>query len=703
MARSAKPAARADDAAIEALSIAVLKGIGPKLEQKLTDLGLRTVQDVVFHLPHRYQDRTRLTPLGALRPGTEALVAARVELADVVHRGRRALVCRLADGTGRLHLRFFHFNAAQQEQLARGRLLRCFGQVRYGPAGLEMAHPEYAALPDDAVPEPEAHLTPVYPATAGVYSGTLRKIAHQALDRYGDRLIELLPDEVLTSLKLPTLVQALARVHRPPPGADTEALLSGRDPAQQRLAFEELLAYYLSLKRVRERLRAGRAPALVGDGVLAARLRARLPFALTRAQQRVLADIARDLAQPQPMQRLVQGDVGSGKTIVAAAAALIAVEAGYQAGFMAPTELLAEQHLKNLTDWLAPLGVHVVGITGRVTGRARTHALQAIGDGSAAVVVGTHALFQDEVAFAALGLIVVDEQHRFGVQQRLALRAKGERSGAIPHQLIMSATPIPRTLAQSLYADLDVSVIDELPAGRQPIDTVAVPASRRAEVVARVHQACGAGRQAYWVCPLIEASDTLDLETATQTAPALTEALPDLTVALIHGRARPAEKERTMAAFQRGEVHVLVATTVIEVGVDVPNASLMIIENAERLGLSQLHQLRGRVGRGAVQSSCVLLYQAPLSEIARQRLATLRATNDGFEIAQRDLEMRGPGELLGTRQTGEAAFHIADIVRDRALLPRVQHAAERLLTGYPDRVEPIIRRWLRQRDDYGAV
>ena len=688
---------------VAATPVTALKGVAERLAQKLAPLGLRTVQDVLFHLPLRYQDRTRLTPLGALAPGQEALVAARVELSDVVFRGRRALVCRLGDGTGRLHLRFFHFGTTQQQQLARGRLVRCFGQVRFGPAGLEMAHPEYTVLADDATPEPEAHLTPVYPATAGVYQGTLRKLAHQALDRYSQYLTELLPDDVLAELQLPSLRDALERVHRPPPGSDVDALLSGRDPAQQRLSFEELLAYYLSLKRVRERLRAERAPVFGARGELVDKLLARLPFALTGAQRRVLDEIARDLTQPQPMQRLVQGDVGSGKTIVAAAAALLAVESGFQAAFMAPTELLAEQHLKNLSDWLAPLDLDVVGLSSRVTGRARTQVLQATASGSAAVVVGTHALFQDDVAFARLGLIVVDEQHRFGVQQRLALRAKGEHTGVVPHQLIMSATPIPRTLAQSVYADLDVSVIDELPAGRQPIDTVAVPATRRAEVVARVHQACVAGRQAYWVCPLIEESDTLDLETATRTVQQLAEALPDLKVSLVHGRLRPAEKERTMAAFKRGEVQLLVATTVIEVGVDVPNASLMIIENAERLGLSQLHQLRGRVGRGAVQSSCVLLYQAPLTEVARERLAALRASNDGFEIAQRDLEMRGPGELLGTRQTGEAAFHIADIVRDRALLPRVQHTAERLLAQHPERVERVIRRWMGAREEYGAV
>ena len=678
------------------------KGVGPRVAERLRALGLLTVQDLLFHLPLRYEDRTRLTPLGALRPGQEALVAGTIEVTDVLYRRRRSLICRIADGSGHLHLRFFHFTNAQREQLARGRRLRCYGAVRFGPLGLEMAHPEYTLLADGAAPHAEEHLTPVYPATAGVSQTLLRRLVGEAIDRHLDHVVEWLPDAALAELRLPSLREALALVHRPPPGTDVDALLSGRAPAQQRLAFEELLAHYLSLKRVRAGIRAQTAPALAG-GALVERLRARLPFTLTGAQERVLREIAADMALPQPMQRLVQGDVGSGKTIVAACAALIAVESGYQAAFMAPTELLAEQHAKNLTEWLDPLGVGVTFLAGRLNAAARTRALIDIAEGRAGIVVGTHALFQDEVRFARLGLVVVDEQHRFGVQQRLRLRAKGGANGITPHQLIMSATPIPRTLAQSVYADLDVSVIDERPAGRQPIETVVVSAARRPEVVSRVRQACLNGRQAYWVCPLIEESEALDLETATETARALGEALPELKVALVHGRMKSAEKERIMAAFKRGEVHVLVATTVIEVGVDVPNASLMIIENAERLGLSQLHQLRGRVGRGAAQSSCVLLYQPPLSDMARERLAVLRATNDGFEIAARDLEMRGPGELLGTRQTGEAAFHIADIVRDRALLPRVQSIAALLLDRYPERVDPIVRRWLGWREEYGSV
>ncbi|MDH5513494.1 MAG: ATP-dependent DNA helicase RecG, partial [Gammaproteobacteria bacterium] len=470
-----------------------------------------------------------------------------------------------------------------------------------------------------------------------------------------------------------------------------------------RLSFEELLAHHLSLKQLRARVQTEQAPAITGTGKLINRLLAGLPFSLTPAQQRVLDEILHDLRLKHPMQRLVQGDVGSGKTVVAACAGLGAIESGLQVAVMAPTELLADQHLRNFSGWLEPLGISVVGLSGKLNGRARQHALENIGSGKAAIVVGTQALFQEGVEFADLGLIVVDEQHRFGVHQRLALREKGRRGEHRPHQLIMTATPIPRTLAQSLYADLDVSVIDELPPGRKPVETVALPSARRADVVSRIREACAAGRQVYWVCPLIEESETLELETATDTEQALREALPDLRIALIHGRLKPAEKEKIMAAFKRGEVQLLVATTVIEVGVDVPNASLMVVENAERLGLSQLHQLRGRIGRGSAESHCVLLYQPPLSEMARARLAAMRETSDGFEIARRDLEMRGPGEMLGTRQAGMPQFHIADLLRDRTLLPRVQSVAEQVLKQYPDRVEPIVRRWLGSAGEYGRV
>ena len=688
---------------IASLPVTALKGVGPKLADKLKRLGLQTVQDVLFHLPLRYQDRTRLLPIGSLRPGIEAAVEGEIELADVVFRGRRSLICRVSDGTGHLHLRFFYFNAIQQQNLARGRRLRLFGEVRFGPVGLEMIHPEYE-FTDGAQPtKAEENLTPVYPATTGVHQLSLRKLARQALEQYLEKIEERLPPAVLQELQLPTLTQALALVHQPPPHTPVELLAEGKHPAVLRLSFEELLAHHLSLKRLRARMQTEQAPPIVGTGELMKQLLTRLPFQLTRAQQRVLDEILHDLRQGHPMQRLVQGDVGSGKTIVAACASLGAIESGLQVAVMAPTELLADQHLRNFSGWLEPLGVSVVGLSGKLNGRARQGALEKIGSGRAAIAIGTQALFQEGVEFADLGLIVVDEQHRFGVHQRLALREKGRRGERRPHQLIMTATPIPRTLAQSLYADLDVSVIDELPPGRKPVETVAIPSARRADVVSRIRDACSAGRQAYWVCPLIEESETLELETATDTAEALREALPELRIALIHGRMKPPEKEKIMASFKRGDVHLLVATTVIEVGVDVPNASLMVIENAERLGLSQLHQLRGRIGRGAVESHCVLLYQPPLSEMARARLAAVRETSDGFEIARRDLEMRGPGEMLGTRQAGMPQFHIADLLRDRALLPRVQSVAEQVLQEYPERVDPIVRRWLGRAEEYGSV
>jgi len=689
---------------VATLPITTLKGVGPKLKDKLEQrLGWRTVQDALFHLPFRYQDRTRLTPLGSLRPGQEALVSGKVELTDVVFRGRRSLLCRVSDGTGHLTLRFFHFSGAQQQNLERGRSLRIFGEVRLGAAGLEMIHPEYEVLGEAVMPQAESSLTPFYPVTEGVHQLSVRKLVTQALDQYLTRLPELLPNELLVELKLPTLQEALLYVHRPPPKADVAELEQGRHPAQRRLVFEELLAHHLSLKHLRARLQAQQAPPLQGNGKLAQALLDALPFALTAAQQKVLHEIRADLARPHPMQRLVQGDVGSGKTIVAALAALAAVEDGFQVAIMAPTELLAEQHWRNFNHWLQPLGIEVAWLSGKLNARNRRNMLELISSGRAPVAVGTHALFQDEVEFAKLGLVVVDEQHRFGVHQRLLLREKGRKNGRVPHQLIMTATPIPRTLAQAFYADLDVSVIDELPPGRKPVETVVLPDTRRAEVVARVQAACREGRQTYWVCPLIEESDLLQAEAATETAAALTVALPELRVALIHGRMKPAEKEAVMRAFKEGQTQLLVATTVIEVGVDVPNASLMIVENAERLGLSQLHQLRGRVGRGAAQSSCVLLYHAPLSENARARLSILRETNDGFEISRRDLEMRGPGEVLGTRQTGEQAFHIADLVRDQAMLPHIEHAARLLQEKYPQHVSPLIRRWLGLREHYGEV
>jgi ATP-dependent DNA helicase RecG len=683
-----------------------LKRVGPKVAERLGRLGIHTVQDLLFHLPLRYQDRTRIQPIGSLRHGDQAVIEGEVELSQIKFGRRRSLLVSLADGTGGLVLRFFHFSGAQQQGLMRGSRLRCFGEVRNGPNSLEMVHPEYRRIEPDQPLEVAEHLTPIYPTTEGVHQLTLRGLSDQALEWLGrepDTLQEWLPPELLQRFRLPDLAAALRYLHRPPPDAPQQQLLAGSHPAQQRLTFEELLAHQISLRELRERQRRSRAPKLTDGGQLRARLLQGLPFRLTDAQQRVVGEIERDLVQTLPMQRLVQGDVGSGKTIVGALAALQAVEAGRQVAMMAPTELLAEQHLRNFAQWLEPLEIELAWLTGRMKGKPREQVLARVADGSAQVVVGTHALFQDDVVFAQLGLVIIDEQHRFGVHQRLALREKGRSSHYAPHQLIMTATPIPRTLAMTAYADLDLSVIDQLPPGRKPVTTVAIPDTRRAEVVERVRAACADRRQVYWVCTLIEESEALQCQAAEDTAQLLAEALPELRVGLVHGRVKAEDKERVMGRFKTGELDLLVATTVIEVGVDVPHASLMIIENPERLGLAQLHQLRGRVGRGSAESHCVLMYHPPLTQNARQRLAILRETNDGFQIAKKDLEMRGPGEVLGTRQTGEMQLRIADLVRDQALLDDVRVAAELLLHRYPDNAAALVRRWIGQRADYGKV
>jgi ATP-dependent DNA helicase RecG len=699
---AAAPASSGD---AELAPVTALKGVGAALADKLKKLGIDTVQDLLFLLPLRYEDRTQIVPIGSLRAGARAVVEGEVQLAEVAFRRRRQLLVRIADGSGFLTLRFFYFSAAQQAQLQRGVRLRCFGEARKGTLGLEIVHPEYRRADGSDAQRTDDSLTPVYPATEGVQQGRLRiltALALAELERSSVR--DWLPAELLADLGLPPLGSALIYVHRPPPGADLAPLAAGRHPAQRRLAFEELLAHQLSLRQLRESIRAEAAWALPPSRSLAPRLRAALNFALTGAQERVLAEIARDLGAPSPMLRLVQGDVGSGKTVVAALAALAAVEAGFQVALMAPTELLAEQHWQNFERWLRPLGLPVALLSGKLTGRARQSALAAIRAGAEVpVVVGTHALFQEGVRFARLALVIVDEQHRFGVHQRMALREKGASEGRVPHQLIMTATPIPRTLAMTAYADLDVSVIDELPPGRTPIKTVVLPESRRDEVVARIATACGDGRQAYWVCPLIEESEELEYQAAEATHAALTGALPALRIGLAHGRLTPKRKEAVMAAFKRGELDLLVATTVIEVGVDVPNASLMVVENAERMGLAQLHQLRGRVGRGTAASSCLLLYRAPLSPLARERLDVMRSTNDGFEVSRRDLELRGPGELLGTRQTGLMQMKVAELTRDADLLPRVQRAAEVMLARHPDNIAPLLRRWIGARDRYGKV
>ncbi|MGV8923027.1 MAG: ATP-dependent DNA helicase RecG [Thermomonas sp.] len=678
-----------------ATSITTLTGVGPVLAEKLAARGLLTLQDLWLHLPRQYEDRTALVPIRELQPGIAVQVEGRVEAVERGFRYRPMLRVALGDDSrATLVLRFFHFRAQQVSQFSPGVRVRAYGTPRPGQNGLEMVHPSYRILGDGEHALGDA-LDPVYPDIEGIGPANLRRLIGLALEYLPDAAgLELLPAGVLAQLRLPGLRDALLTLHRPPADADVAALQSGLHPAQRRLALEELLAHQLSLRRQRIALQEQGARALACKGRLVGRLRKQLPFKLTAAQQRVYGQVRDDLAKPRPMLRLVQGDVGSGKTVVAAMAALLAVEEGRQAALMAPTELLAEQHLGNLRTWLEPLGVRVCWLAGKVTGKARAAVLAEVASGAAQLVVGTHALMQGGVEFHDLALAIVDEQHRFGVHQRLALRDKGREGNGLPHQLVMTATPIPRTLAMSAYADLDVSAIDELPPGRTPVTTIALAAERRPELVERIRAACAEGRQAYWVCTLIDDSDEVVAQAAQSTFEALQLALPELRIGMVHGRQKAGEKQATMRGFKQNELDLLVATTVIEVGVDVPNASLMVIENAERLGLAQLHQLRGRVGRGSAASSCVLLYQSPLSAMARERLDTLRRTNDGFEIAEKDLQLRGPGELLGTRQTGLANFRLADLVRDADLLPQVHALAERLLLESPAIAERIVMRWV---------
>ena len=677
--------------------VATLPGVGPALAALLHRLGLERVQDLWFHLPLRYEDRTRVTAIADLRPGQGAQVVGVVEAVERGFRYRPQLKVAIGDDSRQgLQLRFFHFNRAQAEQLVPGARLLCFGEVRQAAQGLEMVHPQYRRLGAGEAVVVEDRLSPVYPTTEGLGQKRLAGVVAKALALLPpEAALELIPRELCVAHGLASLREALLTVHRPAPDARLDLLLHGRHPAQQRLAFEELLTQHLSLKRMRAAVRRRRSPKLAGAGPLRRGLIESLPFALTAAQRRVDEEVRRDLAEAKPMLRLVQGDVGSGKTVVAALAALAAVESGYQVALMAPTELLAEQHLRNFRHWLAPLGVEVEWLAGKQQGKARQAALRRVA-GGVPVTVGTHALMQEGVDFPRLGLVIVDEQHRFGVQQRLALHDKGadHARGEVPHQLVLTATPIPRTLAMSAYADLDVSAIDELPPGRTPVQTVAVSNARRAEVIERIRAACAEGRQAYWVCTLIEESEQLRAQAAEVAHAELSAALVGCKVGLIHGRLKPKDKQAVMDGFKAGELAVLVATTVIEVGVDVPNASLMVIENSERLGLAQLHQLRGRVGRGAVASNCVLLYQPPLGQLARERLAVMRETSDGFRIAEKDLELRGPGEVLGTRQTGLLSFRIADLVRDAHLLPAVQQVGERLLAAHPHEADRLIARWI---------
>lgn len=685
---------------LSAVPLTSLSGIGAKVAEKLEKIGLSTVQDLLFHLPLRYEDRTRVWPMVKLHAGLFAAVQGKVISCDTLFGKRKMLTVKISDGKGFVTLRFFNFNAGMKNNFSEGRLVHAYGEIKRGHAGLEVVHPDYQFFSPTQPADTEQTLTPVYPTTEGLRQTTLRNITDQALALLDKSAVtELLPDGLYN--KQTTLPQALHTIHRPEPTIDLSLFDEGRHPAQQRLIIEELLAQNLSMLAVRSKGQKDNAFSLHPMNDLKDRLLAQLPFSPTNAQKRVVSEIEADLEKPHPMMRLVQGDVGSGKTLVAAMAAVRAIEHGYQVALMAPTELLAEQHAINFAQWLEPMDIQVGWLAGKLTGKTKEKELGKIASGEAKMVVGTHALFQEHVHFHNLALVIIDEQHRFGVHQRLELREKGAKQGAYPHQLIMTATPIPRTLAMTAYADLETSVIDELPPGRTPIQTIAIPDTRRKDIVDRVRSAClNEGRQAYWVCTLIDESEVLEAQAAADTAEELKLQLPELKIGLVHGRMKSAEKQAIMQQFKAGELQLLVATTVIEVGVDVPNSSLMIIENPERLGLAQLHQLRGRVGRGSVASHCVLLYHAPLSKTAQKRLGVLRESNDGFVIAQKDLEIRGPGELLGTKQTGLAEFKIADLVRDQRLIPEVQRIARHIHDNYPHNASAIIDRWLGERDVY---
>ncbi|MGF1868577.1 ATP-dependent DNA helicase RecG [Photobacterium indicum] len=689
---------------LETIALTELSGVGAKMAEKLEKVGLTSVQDLLFHLPLRYEDRTRIWPIAQAMPGQHIAVQGEVLNNSITFGKRRMLTVRIADDSGSATLRFFNFNAAMQNSLAEGKQVKAFGEIKRGKFGLEIIHPDYSVFAESASLTGEETLTPVYPTTEGLRQLTLRNLTDQALSLLDKAAVtELLPEGLYD--RQMTMAQALHVMHRPTPDVSLDQLESGKHPAQHRLILEELLAQNLSMLAVRSKSQQHSAWPLAAcsnpTDSLTEKLLASLPFSPTNAQKRVVADIEADLIKPIPMMRLIQGDVGSGKTLVAALAALRAIQHGFQVALMAPTELLAEQHAQNFAQWFNPMNIQVGWMAGKLKGKARETELARIESGEAKMVVGTHALFQDHVTFKNLALVIIDEQHRFGVHQRLELREKGANEGRYPHQLIMTATPIPRTLAMTAYADLETSVIDELPPGRTPIQTVALPDTRRAAIVERIRSACqNEGRQAYWVCTLIDESEVLEAQAASDTADELTAQLPELNVGLVHGRMKAAEKQEIMRRFKAGELQLLVATTVIEVGVDVPNASLMVIENPERLGLAQLHQLRGRVGRGKVASHCVLLYHAPLSKTAQKRLSVLRDSSDGFVIAQRDLEIRGPGELLGTKQTGIADFKIADLVRDQHLIPQVQKLAHYIHQQYPNNAKAIVQRWLGQRENY---
>lgn len=689
---------------LDELPITHLKGVGEKVAEKLTNLGISSVADVLFHLPFRHEDRSRLVAIGEMRAGESCLFEGQVELAEVVFRGRRSMLVRVSDGTGFITLRFFHFSNSQKQALKRGQWLRCFGEIKaYNKSqGFDVVHPEYKLISEKQRGEINEGLSAVYPATEGVQQATLRKLIKQAfvLLEQGASVRDCLPISARAVKKLPELVDSLQQLHYPQKMPTAEVHES---PACQRLIIEELLANHLSMSRLKDGVKKQNAPIFKSSDSLQKQFLHSLGFELTNAQQRVIKEITSDLISAHPMQRLLQGDVGSGKTVVAACAALLATQAGYQVALMAPTELLAEQHVRNFAAWLEPLGIQVDCLVGRQKAAVQKVIVEDIREGRSQVIIGTQALFQEAVVFAKLGLVIIDEQHRFGVHQRLALRDKGALNGMSPHQLVMTATPIPRTLAMLGYADLDLSIINELPPGRTPVTTTVLSIEKRPLIIERIQQGVEDGRQVYWVCTLIEESEALQCQAAEVAAELLKELLPDVNVGLLHGRMKAEEKHHVMQQFKEMKLQILVATTVIEVGVDVPNASLMVIENAERLGLAQLHQLRGRVGRGERDSHCVLLYKAPLSKNANERLSIMRATSDGFKIAEKDMELRGPGELLGKRQAGFMRFKVADLVRDAALLDLVARCADDVLQHQPELIEPLIHRWLANSVEYAHV
>ncbi|OOF88941.1 ATP-dependent DNA helicase RecG [Rodentibacter ratti] len=685
---------------LDAIPLTTLSGVGAAVSNKLSKIGIHNLQDLLFHLPIRYEDRTRITPIADLRPDQYFTIEGIVQTCEVTFARRPILSVSLSDGTSKIMLRFFNFNAGMRNSFQIGARVKAFGEVKRGRYMPEIHHPEYQIIRDNTPIILEETLTPIYSTTEGLKQNTLRKLVEQALNLLDKvQIAEILPNEFNPHQF--NLKDALHLLHRPPPDISLEALEKGQHPAQQRLIFEELLAHNLAMQKVRLGSQQFLSLPLHYQTDLKQRFLMSLPFKPTHAQTRVIADVEQDLAKDYPMMRLVQGDVGSGKTLVAALAALVAIDNGKQVALMAPTEILAEQHANNFRHWFESLGINVGWLAGKVKGKARQTELEKIKNGTVQMIVGTHALFQEEVEFAALSLVIIDEQHRFGVHQRLMLRNKGEKAGFYPHQLIMTATPIPRTLAMTVYADLDTSIIDELPPGRTPITTVVISEERRDEIVERVKKAClTEKRQAYWVCTLIDESEVLEAQAAEATWEDLTKALPMLKIGLVHGRMKPQEKQEVMLQFKNAELDLLVATTVIEVGVDVPNASLMIIENAERLGLSQLHQLRGRVGRGSTASFCVLMYKPPLGKVSQKRLQVLRDSQDGFFISEKDLEIRGPGEVLGTKQTGIAEFKVANLMRDRKMIPTVQHYAKQLIQQYPDVAESLIQRWLKNKEIY---